>query len=754
MIQHVASRLLVVFLACWIGMYARPTDAAGPSIEIVTGPSAPDLEGVAASELAGQLRLLFEAEVKTVPTLSPEAANVILIGSPATNPVVKAAVGDQFPQVSDQGQVIKSVTYNKRNVLIVGGGSPAATLWAVYELVHRFGIRTFPNYDVMPVTVPQLKLDGFDLVIEPTFRMRAFQMLGDQPISTLSWGVADRDKLIGQLAQWKYNQLMIVVKPWQPFVNWEFQGTAKSGGKVWTTRRLPVDRDTAGRVAFRGAKEFTNPSLTVKEKSDDLAKLGHDYLSGLINSAHDRGMSVTLALDPLSFPAEFKKVLPDHVVLPMSDASAIGPGSKVAADDSLLMQLATAQLKAYLKAYPDIDSISLQMPQSVVGSRDADHAWKLMQSLKDQSDLPELAPLLKAVAVRSFGPHGESGVELVKSHVFALSFLKQLLAQEDFAAARRDRKLQISFAGLDPVFLPYWSKLLPGDSTGLLVVDQTLGRIAKQVDSITTEKTAETSFVMALPFGDNQTGVLPNLAFAPLHQIVTALHKNSVPGYCVSAYSLGELGAEFHYLARASQTRAANDPEQTPTALLEDLVLPICGPGVADRLAKAFGYIEHATQLIDQADANFGYPVPDLFTRQATADPLPEWWDKARTDYLEAMNEMYRANTRIRDNVNARAFSLYIARRCESAFEFMNSLESVRLASQALAKGDLKGQSMQLEKATESIFNSLSAYADISVDNCDRAIIAILNEYGYRVLLANLLEAQEKAEENAENDRK
>ena len=37
-----------------------------------------------------------------------------------------------------------------RDCLIIGGGSPQATLWAVYEFVERAGVRFLLEKDVLP----------------------------------------------------------------------------------------------------------------------------------------------------------------------------------------------------------------------------------------------------------------------------------------------------------------------------------------------------------------------------------------------------------------------------------------------------------------------------------------------------------------------------------------------------------------------------------------------------------------------------
>ena len=129
------------------------------------------------------------------------------------------------------------------------------------------------------------------------------------------------------------------------------------------------------------------------------------------------------------------------------------------------------------------------------------------------------------------------------------------------------------------------------------------------------------------------------------------------------------------------------------------------------------------------------------FTRLGSVnDAQAQSWASARDHYLNAMNEFYRAKTRARDG--SRVFTLYWARRCEFAFEYMNCIEAVRKAGVAERKQDTATQIAELEKAIESLNNALNAMAAVARSNSDRGLIAVLNEYGYRPLKKKLAEAE------------
>ena len=133
----------------------------------------------------------------------------------------------------------------------------------------------------------------------------------------------------------------------------------------------------------------------------------------------------------------------------------------------------------------------------------------------------------------------------------------------------------------------------------------------------------------------------------------------------------------------------------------------------------------------------------DLQMLASTPDGQSLKLTDAATDYLEAMNEMYRANTRAREG--GRAFTLYWARRFEFAFEYMNFVQAVSRAGIAEQKKDSATQIAELEKAIESLNNALNAMAAVARSNSDRGLIAVLNEHGYRPLKKKLAEAEEAA---------
>lgn len=233
---------------------------AAERVTIVIGASAPELEKRAAGELAGALQKLFDAQAP-VQTSLPENGGAILIGSPATNAAVKTALGEKWPELSAQGHIVKSVTSPRGTVLVAGGGSAVATLWAVHELGYRFGIRHLLHGDFMPIEKPAFTLDGFDVVLEPRVKVRAWDGFIGQPFGAEAWSIDEHKRLLGQLAKLKFTHFIVPAKI-APFA------------------AIRVNGDTPGRKAFGGAKEFANPEIDLDRLKAAAAEVGIEVQRG------------------------------------------------------------------------------------------------------------------------------------------------------------------------------------------------------------------------------------------------------------------------------------------------------------------------------------------------------------------------------------------------------------------------------------------------------------------------------------------
>ena len=97
---------------------------------------------------------------------------------------------------------------NKPAMAIVGG-SPAAMLWGVYELVERYGVTYLLSGDVFPENRQAFFLPEVNQVFEPTFKARWFKTMGDFAMGMEGWGMADYRPFLDQLAKLKFNRIRV-----------------------------------------------------------------------------------------------------------------------------------------------------------------------------------------------------------------------------------------------------------------------------------------------------------------------------------------------------------------------------------------------------------------------------------------------------------------------------------------------------------------------------------------------------------------
>jgi len=247
---------------------------AGPKVTFVIGIKAPPLDQLAAEQLSKNFQLLFDAETTVQTAVPADTANVVLIGSPLSNPAITAA---DWPKITEQGIVLKST----KTGLIVGGGCPPATMWAASELSYRFGIRHLLQGDVLPIEKPTFTLGGFDAVMEPKITKRGWSMFNGSATGADSWGEAELVALLSQLVKLKFTHVLIPLR--RP-----------------TVKPIAVDGDTAGRKAFGGAKQFPSDAPTTdfatEAKALGLVVLPMDFVT------HSLGARTLSVLPQFSLP--------------------------------------------------------------------------------------------------------------------------------------------------------------------------------------------------------------------------------------------------------------------------------------------------------------------------------------------------------------------------------------------------------------------------------------------------------------------
>ena len=715
------------------------TAGAGETIDVVVGSGAPELQRLAARELTGQLERLFGAATTIRTSLPEKSPHLVVVGRPDSNPAIREILGDRWPTVSDQGIVIRSFQRGEQQGIVVGGGSSAATLWAVYELGHRFGIRYLLREDIYPITPIPLQLEGFEIVMEPNLRTRTWQTINDFAIGPESWGLEDHRRFLKQLAKLKFNRIMLSLYPWHPFVHYEVKGVRKQTALLWFGERYRVDGDTPGRRAFQGARYFENPEFAGKQTYQERIAAGVSLAQGIIDEAHLLGMSAGISISPLEFPREFSAILPRAKPARGPNNLLIAPGIDQPPDDPVLKQLVSAKIRAYLETYPDIDLLYLTLPEFPEWDEHAEMAWRKLNSGGDLGNL-DLKQMIASARARNLIASGERGIRSVKGNVVALAFLKDLFQDGTLLRRPDGRKVKLVITALDPALYPVLDRVVPEGAAALHFVDYTARRVVENREVLARVPTEKVPSSLILTLADDNVGILAQSATRRLQTLVEEIRKRGWEGFSTRYWLLAELDPSVYYLSRA-----AYDPKVTARSSHQDLFATITErEAAADRLWLGFGHIEKATELIDHNDLGFAFPFRGLLMKHYRTDPLPSWWKEASDHYNKWQIEIYRSY--VTTHPRARGLIFYYAKRSECMVHYFSAVEAVRKAAIAQEKGDSEEALAQLEKAVEAVHEAMDAVGFVARDQSDRGLIAVLNAYAYRPLVAEyerLLEASE-----------
>lgn len=148
-------------------------------INLVANPS--PVEKFAAHELQKYFRNISGAEIQISPSAPPQTSRCrIILGTPESNEAISKlqADGKLAPFTEEHtgfdGFVVKRLTSNKQNIVVLAGNQPRAVLFAAYDFLERLGVRFFgfgeggENVPRQP-TIRIGKIDHFE---KPRFKYR------------------------------------------------------------------------------------------------------------------------------------------------------------------------------------------------------------------------------------------------------------------------------------------------------------------------------------------------------------------------------------------------------------------------------------------------------------------------------------------------------------------------------------------------------------------------------------------------------
>ncbi len=697
-------------------------------LSLLVGAHAPPLELQAGEELKRMLERLFDVDVQVGRAMDDESATAhLIIGRPETNSLLAQIAGQDWPNLSDQGLLLRRLR-RPTDTFVVGGGSAVATLWAVYELGERLGVRYLHDRDIFPERRAWPGLPQLDAVMEPNLRIRCWRLINELPHGPVSWSLDENKRFLRQMAKMKFNRVRIQVWPAQPFVNYWIRGIPKPKGVIFFGQRFPIDTDTIGLEQFAGLAEFTNPEFVGAETAQELHERAVHLLRGILEEARRLGMETALAFEPAEWPRAFQKVLPGTEPVHQVGALTIGPGSSQSMDDPSLRDATATVIQAYTRTYPEVDYLIFSMPEH---GRWTAHAGEAFRRLVDEYDtrgtVESFDELCARARARSDFPGGGERVERqLKNDLSSLWFLDSLVRQYGLLSRLGGGPdIKLVYDSVTEELFPLVARVVPSGGEVVSFIDYTASRQLRHRELLKQVPPREVPACLLFTLADDNVGVLPQLATGSLHQLMGLLRENRWSGFYTRYWTIGDLDPTIHLLARGSW-----DASLTVQDAYADQVRHTCGPAAVEPALQAFGTIERITQGLDE-HLGFAFPTPGMMTQHYDACGLPEQISQYRQLYCQALRLMREAHAASRPD--GRGYIAYFVGRLEFVVRYLDAAESFAAAAAALRDG--RGAAVALRHADVAyvaIREAIQAYADVARDHGDLGAIAAMNEYCYR----------------------
>jgi hypothetical protein len=733
---HMAAPIISMLAVVAIATAARGDISAAkpPRIAVIIGDKPDDLERFAAGELCKYLVKLFGVRTRPLTVVPSSAKALLLVGRPESNPAIKqATLRRPFPKLSDQGLVLRRLQYRGRPALLIGGGSPRATLWAVYELAQRWGVRYLLHGDALPPR-RAFRLPNVDLLMEPKLTVRTWRVINDFANGPESWGMRDYRPLVDQLAKLKFTRLFLSVWVWQPFLHLEIGGIKQQQAWLWYDYHYPITDDMIGRRLFGDGKEFWNPDLPLGASYNDFAAAGERFVHSLIDCAHQRGIECAMTVAPTEFPREFTPLVPKAQKVHQLGEMTIVPGAEAEVTDPALTSLSAAVLKTAVNTYPELDYIFLGMPEWRQWAGQYERAWRELDAKYRIESIRPLKDVIAAAQARTDYPGGaDRAVAEAKGDIVALRFYDHLLRDIRVLDNSRRPNIKVIFGAVAEELFPVLPRILPAGCETMDFIDYTPSRVVRRREALRQKRGGRIPRTLIYTLEDDNVGVMPQLTTGSLHELTKDLRRYGWAGFSTRYWEVTDHDPCVAYIARA-----AWDADLTPQEAYRDQVRAVCGNACVDDMLTVFREVEAVTVGLEWHGLGFSFPVPGMMMNNWNPSPMPPDLVQDRQGYQRALDAARRAQGKAKRE--GKYYVDYWVGRLEFAVGYLDTVESVHNAAMAESQGKADQAARYANQAVDRARRALESYARVARDQSDRGAIAVMNEFVYRPLKAKAAE--------------
>jgi len=216
--RHLAGLLLILVLLLSAHALLAATVADQTPQAILAPAGASRLTDLAARELQ---RYLYSASGTLLPITRSADAPGFVLGGPDENPLVRELVKAGTLNVDEaalgeQGYILRTLKYRGHTLTVAAGARPIGTLYAVYDLLERYGFGFYLGGDAVPAAKP-LEFLRLRESRKPALAIRGSLPWYNFLDSPTTWNLADHKRFYDQMAKMRMNFVGFHAYDYEPF---------------------------------------------------------------------------------------------------------------------------------------------------------------------------------------------------------------------------------------------------------------------------------------------------------------------------------------------------------------------------------------------------------------------------------------------------------------------------------------------------------------------------------------------------------
>lgn len=679
------------------------------------------LERFALEELQRYLSRLFGVNAETEDLPAGEGDRHVL-GLRQQAEFAEATAPEQFfpaAGLSDQGFAIRGTAAG--GVLRLAAGSPAALLWAVYELAEIWGVVYTLQEDIFPALSPASPFSDIDRTYEPRQRVRAWRLMSELYYGPVGWSLSRQTQVIGQLCKQKYNGIYLALWPHQPFVDFGTDGVSRTSATLNFGERIPLDADNIGREFLPEEDSFENPEFRGCRSFGDWHAAGTAYMKRVIGQAKFLGMRVCVSIQPFDFPREFAVLLEKPVDVVQAGMLTVAESGDLC--NPVHIRLLQAQFDAYLAAYEEADEFEIGLPEHARSSGSFEEAWR---ELDNRFELAAKHAVEEALQDEATGEIAAGGSRRAENEgrmtLVMLNALHRILDRTGFLQKlnERGKRLSIKLGLSCPALLPVIADALWEGACLRVQTGYTSSRAVRNLRMLDRLDASRIRVEQIITLQDDNVGAFPQLAVSGIRRLVEYGCSRNWHGYVTRFWPTGELDPMSAALSRLSWSGGADGGNPYDT-----FAVKLCGPAAAPSVSQAFRLIEDATLLLD-IELSVMLPLKGMMThRVASAKPaMPAILWHVLNLYAEA-GVLFAEAASVVEPGAAAGHLAYWGARTRFGFFVLKGMGAIQQGNERLASGD-REQALAAYETAIGLFRTALEHQAICVrDDSDRALLAV-----------------------------